>query len=137
MVKPNSRPRLKPNHLREWLEDNRVKKIDFAKEIGCTPSYLSMLLADDPPWPSRRLVHAIADATDFRVTANELSGISVPPPDFDEVLLRVVEGAIQMRRLPGATTQDAIAQLVAADEAAYQSFVRSTRRVMDYLLGVD
>lgn len=136
MTKP-TKTRNDPNHLREWLDRNGLKKVDFAKQVGITPSFLSMLLADDPPWPSRRVVHAIAEATNFEVTANELAGIETPKPDFEEVLLRIVEGAIQMRRVPGATKQDAITQLVAADELAYERFVRSTRRVMDYLNGAD
>lgn len=137
MAQSNTKTRNDPNHLREWLERNGLKKIDFAKQVGITPSFLSMLIADNPPWPSRAVVHAISEATNFEVTANELAGIETPTPDFDEVLLRIVEGAIQMRRAPGAAKQDAIAQLVAADELAYQSFVRSARRVMDYLAGAE
>jgi len=137
MTKPNTKTRNDANHLREWLEKSGTKKIDFAKQVGIAPSFLSMLIADQPPWPSRRVINAIAEATNYEVTANELAGVEVPAPDFDEVLLRIVEGAIQMRRTPGAAKQDAIAQLVAADELAYQSFVRSARRVMDYLDGIE
>lgn len=71
-----AKPRDAPNKLRDWLENRPrpMSKLDFANLIGCTPSYLSMLLADGAPWPNREIVLRIADVTAGVVTPNDLAG---------------------------------------------------------------
>jgi hypothetical protein len=74
------RPRNTPNPLRAWLEQEPapMSKAQFARLIGCSKSYVSMLLADGAPWPSRRLALRIAIVTEGVVTPNDLAGY---PPD--------------------------------------------------------
>jgi hypothetical protein len=68
------RTRSKPNRLRDYLAARKVVKGEFAKQIGCEPPYLSMLLADDAPWPTREIQLRIAIATNGEVTPNDLAG---------------------------------------------------------------
>ena len=48
----------------------------FAVAIGVTPSYVSQLTRDNPPWPKREIAAAIARATQGFVTPNDLAGVS-------------------------------------------------------------
>ena len=69
------RPRTRPNKLRDWFDVHPdVSKAAFAREVGCEPPYISMLLADDAPWPNRELTVNIALATRGEVTPNDLAG---------------------------------------------------------------
>jgi hypothetical protein len=70
------RPRDEPNPLREWLEQvpPPMSKSAFAKAIGCTSSYISMLLADTAPWPNKEMAQRIAKVTKGAVTPNKLIG---------------------------------------------------------------
>lgn len=64
------------NKLASWL-DRRPKpmtKDAFAKAIGVSPSYVSQLTKDDPPWPGREVARAIAIVTKGAVTPNDLAG---------------------------------------------------------------
>ena len=70
------RPRTLPNALRDWLEAEPppMTKIEFAKRIGVTPSFVSMLCADGAPWPNREIVRRIGVVTRGAVTPNDLAG---------------------------------------------------------------
>jgi hypothetical protein len=70
------RPRMQPNKLRDWLErrPRPMTKIDFAHEVGCSPAYLSQLLADNPCWPNREFARRIGEVTKGAVTPNDLAG---------------------------------------------------------------
>ena len=70
------KPRRQPNALREWLErrPRPMKKIEFAKRIGCSNAYLSQLIADDGPWPGREIARRIGEVTGGAVTPNDLAG---------------------------------------------------------------
>lgn len=68
------RPRTRPNRLRDWFAHRQVSKSEFAREVGVEPPYISMLLSDDAPWPSRDLQVKIAKATRGEVTPNDLAG---------------------------------------------------------------
>lgn len=69
------RPREQPNALREWLEQfpPPMRKLDFAKKIGCTPSYISMLVADTAPLPNSKIIGRIVKVTNGAVTAEALA----------------------------------------------------------------
>jgi hypothetical protein len=69
-----------PNRLRDWLETTPapMSKAQFARQIGCAPSYVSMLLADNAPWPNRDMARRIAIVSRGAVTPNDLAGY---PPD--------------------------------------------------------
>lgn len=70
-----------PNKLRDWLEGTPkpMSKIKFAREVGCSPAYVSQLIADCMPWPSREIAAAIGVVTKGAVTPNDLAGY--PPTD--------------------------------------------------------
>jgi DNA-binding transcriptional regulator YdaS (Cro superfamily) len=68
---------MRPVHtLREWFElDPRpMSRYRFAKEIGVTPSYVTRLCKEVPPWPSRELARKIGEVTEGWVTPNDLAG---------------------------------------------------------------
>lgn len=75
-----ARPRSKPNKLREWLEGKPkpMRKIEFAAAVGCSPAYVSQLIADTQPWPNRDIARSIGVVTKGKVTPNDLAGY--PPP---------------------------------------------------------
>ena len=75
-----SRPRRRPNPLRTWLEKfpPPMRKMDFAKAIGVTPAYVSMLLADTSPWPNEAVLARIESVTGGAVTAAEMIGKTKP-----------------------------------------------------------
>ena len=75
------RPRALPNALRDWLErtPRPMSKQRFAELLGCTAAYVSMLLADDAPWPGRDIALRIGIVTEGEVTPNDLAGY--PPAD--------------------------------------------------------
>jgi len=68
------RPRTRPNRLRDWFAHRQVSKSEFAQQVGVEPPYISMLLSDDAPWPSREVQVKIAKATRGEVTPNDLAG---------------------------------------------------------------
>ena len=51
-----------------------MSRYRFAKEVGVTPSYVTRLCKDDPPWPSRELARKIGVVTSGYVTPNDLAG---------------------------------------------------------------
>lgn len=75
------RSRLQPNKLRDWLErkPKPMTKARFAELIGCSGAYVSILLADDPPWPSRPIALRIGIVTEGAVTPDDLA--NYPPRD--------------------------------------------------------
>jgi DNA-binding transcriptional regulator YdaS (Cro superfamily) len=63
------------NKLAAYFEAHpEVTKLDFSRLIGVTPSYVSQLTSDNPPWPGRSLSLKIAKATGGAVTPNDLAG---------------------------------------------------------------
>ena len=77
------RTRREPNPLRDWLEQPEppMTKQRFAELLGVTAPYVSMLLADYPPWPNRATVQLIGVITGGVVTPDRLAGY--PPGDND------------------------------------------------------
>ena len=64
------------NKLRDWLTQDPppMTKAAFAAEIGVTPSYVSLLIKDAPPWPGREVSRRIGIVTKGAVTPNDLAG---------------------------------------------------------------
>jgi DNA-binding transcriptional regulator YdaS (Cro superfamily) len=64
--------------LRKWFSQrpSPMTKLAFAKAIGVSPSYVSQLTSDDPPWPGRDLARRIGVVTKGQVTPNDLAGYS-------------------------------------------------------------
>jgi hypothetical protein len=71
-------PRVKPNPLRKWFarKPQPMTLKEFAEKIGMTPSYISQLCSDDPPWPKRHVQIRIAITTGGAVTPNLMAGYS-------------------------------------------------------------
>lgn len=66
------------NRLNAWLQSRKVRKAEFAAEIGVSPGYLSNLCADPPAfWPGREVVLRIRAATGGAITADSF----LPPRD--------------------------------------------------------
>ena len=57
-----------------------MKQRHFAERLGCTQQYVTLLLSDTPPWPSRRILREIIRITDGAVTADAWLAMSDPPP---------------------------------------------------------
>jgi len=71
-------PRQRQDHnpIRDYLEADPppMTKGEFARRVGITQPYLSMLLADNPPWPGRDICLAIAVVSEGRIDPNALAG---------------------------------------------------------------
>jgi 3,4-dihydroxy 2-butanone 4-phosphate synthase/GTP cyclohydrolase II len=66
--------------LAEYLEAKGIKRIDFAREIGVTPGWITSL-CDGSGWPSRDVAEKIAAATAGDVTPDDfLPGPDAPTP---------------------------------------------------------
>jgi hypothetical protein len=69
------------NPLRDWFarDPQPMTKLEFAELLGVSPSYVSQLTRDDPPWPGRARCRRIGVITAGAVTPNDLAGY--PPGD--------------------------------------------------------
>jgi hypothetical protein len=69
------------NPLRAWF--NRFPKPmlqkDFARLAGISRSFMTLLLSDAPPWPSRMLMRRITELTKGAVTAEDWVRLPDPP----------------------------------------------------------
>ena len=68
---------MKPNPLRKWFpkKPQPMNLKEFAGKIGVTPSYVSQLCSDSPPWP-KRIALRIGIVTRGAVTPNKLAGFT-------------------------------------------------------------
>lgn len=79
---PERRPRLDYNPLREYLaQPGAPSQREFARTVGVSDAYLSQLIADGAPWPSRGVQMRIAAATLGVVDPNAWAGW--PPREND------------------------------------------------------
>lgn len=71
------------NRLRQWfaLRPRPMTKLEFARQLGVTSSYVSQLTKDSPPWPSRELQRQIGIITNGFVTPNDLAGYQPEEPE--------------------------------------------------------
>ena len=74
------------NPLRVWFEQfpKPMLQKDFAKLTGMSQSFLTSLLSDRPPWPSRKLMRKITKVTKGAVTAE--MWVKMPDPPKREIL---------------------------------------------------
>jgi 3,4-dihydroxy 2-butanone 4-phosphate synthase / GTP cyclohydrolase II len=65
------------NKLAAWLDayPKPMKKVDFARELGVTPSYVTQLCKKDAPWVTREMAIKIAEISRGAVTPNDLAGL--------------------------------------------------------------
>jgi DNA-binding transcriptional regulator YdaS (Cro superfamily) len=62
------------NRLAEFFDTHDVTKLEFSRQIGVTPSYVSQLAKSRNPNPTMALAKKIAIATRGFVTPNDLAG---------------------------------------------------------------
>jgi transcriptional regulator with XRE-family HTH domain len=72
--------RRRPRTLANWFKKNPqpMSKRAFARALGVSPSYVSQLTKDAPPWPGRELAVKIAEVTGGYVQPNDLAGWPAP-----------------------------------------------------------
>lgn len=70
------------NPLRAWFDQTPkpMTQRAFARQVGCTYQYVTLLLADTPPWPSRRIMREMIAITGGAVTAEAWLKLPDPPP---------------------------------------------------------
>lgn len=70
------------NPLRAWFQKfpRPMLQKDFAQLAGISQSFLTALLSDAPPWPSRTTMRRIEELTDGEVTAAQWVKLEDPPP---------------------------------------------------------
>lgn len=66
------------NKLRDWFsrDPKPMSKVAFAKAIGTSAPYVSLLTGDNPPWPGREIARRIGEVTGGAVRPDDLAGYS-------------------------------------------------------------
>ena len=59
------------NKLDLWLSTRKIKRSAFAKAIGVSPPYVTLLCSDQPTWPGRDVATRIAEYTGGDITPND------------------------------------------------------------------
>lgn len=62
-----------------WLEATGTKRGEFAKAIGVSPAYVTLLCSESPSWPGRDVAARIRDVTGGVVTADDF----LPPAETE------------------------------------------------------
>ena len=65
--------------LAQWLKDNEVSRIDFARKIGVSPGTITQLCNQDDAWLSRETAELISRETHNAVTPNDFLSLSPAP----------------------------------------------------------
>ncbi len=65
--------------LAQWLKDNEVSRIDFARKIGVSPGTITQLCNQDDAWLSRETAELISRETKGAVTPNDFLSLSPAP----------------------------------------------------------
>lgn len=84
------------NPLRVWFAEHRVLQRDFTTKLDISQSFLTSLLTERPPWPSRKLMLAIVEATGGAVTADAWMRMPDPPSRAEQD--EIAERRRQIRR---------------------------------------
>ncbi len=82
--------------LTQWLQQNRVKRVDFAKAIGVSPGAVTLICRDEGAWVSRETAERIVAETRGAVTPNDFLGLApqalvdlLHGENFGKMLVRV------------------------------------------------
>jgi hypothetical protein len=68
------------NPLRAWFDETETTREEFLAKVPISQSYLTLLLAKAPPWPSRAVMRRLVEVTDGAVTADRWLELDDPPP---------------------------------------------------------
>ena len=61
--------------LADWLKQNNVSRVDFARRIGVSPGSITQLCNYETAWMSRETAALIARETRGAVTPNDFPGL--------------------------------------------------------------
>jgi transcriptional regulator with XRE-family HTH domain len=69
------------NPLRRWFdqEPRPMAQAEFCRRTGISQAFLTTLLLERPPWPTRARLRRIVKATKGAVTADEWLALDDPP----------------------------------------------------------
>jgi transcriptional regulator with XRE-family HTH domain len=75
------------NPLRAWLrrKPKPMTQREFCERVGISQSFLTALLSDTPPWPSRNVMRKITEATEGAVTPDKFVVLEDPPPRLSKL----------------------------------------------------
>lgn len=59
------------NKLAQWLQQNGIRRSDFAALVDVSPSYVTLLCSGSAVWPGRDVAARIREATNGAVTADD------------------------------------------------------------------
>jgi len=68
------------NPLRAWFDATGISREAFLAKVPISQSYLTLLLSEAPPWPSRAVMRLMVEATRGAVTADQWLMLDDPPP---------------------------------------------------------
>jgi hypothetical protein len=68
------------NPLRQWFDDTGSTREAFLAKVPISQSYLTLLLSEAPPWPSRAVMRLLTEVTHGAVTADRWLELQDPPP---------------------------------------------------------
>lgn len=80
--------------LAQWLKDNEVSRIDFARKIGVSPGTITQLCNQDDAWLSRETAELISRETKGAVTPNDF--LSLHPASLSPAPLTPQTGPAAM-----------------------------------------
>lgn len=94
------------NPLRAWFDSTGTLQREAVAKLDISQSFLTSLLSERPPWPSRALLAKIIDMTGGAVTADQWVRLPDPPTraEIDEIaatrreVQREVEERLAARR---------------------------------------
>jgi 3,4-dihydroxy 2-butanone 4-phosphate synthase/GTP cyclohydrolase II len=66
--------------LADWLVQNRVKRVDFARRLGVSPGAVTLICRGDRAWVSRETAERIVAETRGAVTPNDFLELDSPEP---------------------------------------------------------
>jgi 3,4-dihydroxy 2-butanone 4-phosphate synthase/GTP cyclohydrolase II len=66
--------------LADWLVQNRVKRVDFARSIGVSPGAVTLICRDERAWVSRGTAERILATTRGAVTPNDFLELDATEP---------------------------------------------------------
>lgn len=71
---------MKPkNPLRRWFDEKPMPQAEFCRRTNISQAFLTTLLTDRPPWPSRARLRKIVKVTKGAVTADAWLLLDDPP----------------------------------------------------------
>ncbi|MDE3174526.1 MAG: 3,4-dihydroxy-2-butanone-4-phosphate synthase [Pseudomonadota bacterium] len=78
--------------LADWLAQNSVKRVDFARRIGVSPGAITLICREDGAWASRETAERIVAETGGAVTPNDfLDNLNTETPPMSDSVYETIE----------------------------------------------